>query len=315
MDKQKQAAVVFPGQGSQRPGMGRDFHDELEPGRLAYQEASDALGWDVGAMCFGDDERLNLTQFAQPCILATEIAMLRGIESRFGFCPGIFGGHSLGEYTALVAAGVIPFSDALKIVSERGRLMQEAVPKGQGAMCAVIRENLEPDFLFRAIRGLAMDVANINSTGQVVISGEARVMDQACQQIRQALEPENSIRFVPLNVSAPFHSRFMQPVAELFGKVLEKMSSHWTHERAALVVSNFTGGFHVKNRALIQDALVLQIHSPVLWQDNMRAIAGSADKIFEVGPARPLSGFFKKSGVRVTSITSMKSAHRAFERD
>ncbi|MHB8770741.1 MAG: ACP S-malonyltransferase, partial [Syntrophales bacterium] len=126
-------AAVFPGQGSQRPGMGKDFFDAMPESRHAFEEAADALGWDVGAVCFTeDDARLNLTEYTQPCLVATEIAMLRGLAGRYGFSPRLFGGHSLGEFTALVAAGALPFAACLNIVQARGRLMQSAVPVGVG---------------------------------------------------------------------------------------------------------------------------------------------------------------------------------------
>ena len=130
-------AIVFPGQGSQRQGMGKDFYESIPECRRIYEEASDALGWDVAALCFGEDEKLNLTAYAQPGIVVTEIAMLKAIMEKYGITPDVFGGHSLGEYTALVAAGVLPLETVIRIVHIRGRLMQEAVPVGQGSMAAV----------------------------------------------------------------------------------------------------------------------------------------------------------------------------------
>ena len=127
-------AAAFPGQGSQRPGMGKDYYDEIAVSRQTFEEASDALGWDVAALCFREDERLNLTEFTQPCLLTTEMAALRGLHFRYGFAPRIFGGHSLGEFTALAAAGVLSLADVVKIVHIRGQLMQQAVPVGLGGM-------------------------------------------------------------------------------------------------------------------------------------------------------------------------------------
>src|SRR6516164_5095870 len=163
--------VVFPGQGSQRAGMGRDFDERFGASRRAFEEASEALRLDVRSLCFSPDERLGLTEYAQPAILATEIAMLRGLAEGFGIRPDRFGGHSLGEYAALVAAGVIPFADAVRIVRERGRLMQETVPAGEGRMTAIIAEPIDLAVVQRALDGVAVNLANDNSPSQVVISG------------------------------------------------------------------------------------------------------------------------------------------------
>jgi [acyl-carrier-protein] S-malonyltransferase len=205
-------AVVFPGQGAQRSGMGKDFFDNVSVSREVYDEASHAAGWDIAAMCFGEDERLNLTEFTQPCILTTEIAMLRGLQKLFGFAPVLFGGHSLGEFTALVAAGALNLSEAVRIVQIRGRLMQEAVPVGVGAMAAVISENVDVGQVRQALKELHVDVANINSANQIVISGEAGSMAEAEARLHELLAKEKPFRFVPLNVSAPFHSRFMSTI-------------------------------------------------------------------------------------------------------
>src|SRR5262249_52298969 len=163
---------------------------------------SEALGLDLRGLCFGADDRLVRTEFAQPAILATEIAMLRGLAEGFGLASDLFGGHSLGEYTALVAAGVIPFADALRTVRERGRLMQEAVPIGRGRMVAVIGERLDHAVLERALAGGAASVANDNSPDQVVISGLAEEVDAV---ERRLAGNGPALRTVPLDVSAPFH--------------------------------------------------------------------------------------------------------------
>ena len=191
--------------------MGRDFYDAIPESRCAYEEAADVLGFDVADLCFGEDERLNLTEYTQPCLLTTEIAMLRGLAVRYGFRPSCFGGHSLGEWTALVAAGALPFAEALRLVRERGRLMQGAVPPGVGAMTAVIAEGLDPEVIGKLLGDLAVDVANINSSRQIVLSGEAGAVATAESRLGEALADLPSLRFVRLNVSAPFHSRLMEP--------------------------------------------------------------------------------------------------------
>lgn len=305
-------AAVFPGQGAQRSGMGKDFFDQLPVCRATFAEASAALNFDVVALCFGEDERLNLTEYTQPCILATEIAMLRGLRECYGFSPEYFGGHSLGEFTALVAADVMPFAQALQIVQIRGQLMQKAVPVGVGAMAAVIGSNLDGKILQSALAALPVDVANLNSAHQVVISGEAGAMAAAEENLRTAFGDGNAIRFVPLNVSAPFHSRFMRCIEEPFREALTRTTDMWQPERAARVTSNYTGGLHRGAATDIIDALVRQLSNPVRWIDNMRCLAGQAEDIYEVGPGRPLRDFFKTVGVTCTSITTFSTAERHF---
>lgn len=311
MSKNK-TAVVFPGQGTQKPGMGKDFYDNIRQSREAYEEASQALGWDVAALCFGNDEKINLTEFAQPCILTTEIAMFRGLQSVYGFKPDYFGGHSLGEYTALVAAGAMPFSEALSAVQTRGQLMQQATPPGTGAMAAIIADNLDPEIIRQTLSGLPVDVANINSADQIVISGQADSMVTAEERLQQNAAGEQSFRFVPLNVSAPFHSRFMNTIRDRFTDVLNSFSAKLNPENAARVTSNFTGGFHSNNTANIIEQLVAQISNSVKWRDNMQALVEKAELIYEIGPNRPLRTFFKSIGITCQSITTLSAAKRQF---
>ncbi|MCD6153845.1 MAG: ACP S-malonyltransferase [Syntrophobacterales bacterium] len=308
-------AVAFPGQGSQRPGMGKDFYENVSASKNAYCEASDVLGWDVAAMCFGEDERLNLTEYAQPCILATEIAMLRGLHSLYGFTPEYFCGHSLGEYTALVAAGVVPFPEALKIVSLRGQLMQEAMPVGAGGMAAIISNNLDLGTVRSALKDLPIDVANDNSSNQVVISGESSAMPEARERLTKVFgDKGSSFRFISLNVSAPFHSRFMSTVVEAFKDALRTLILKLTPKNAEKVTSNFTGRFYSNRSSEIIDYLAFQLSSTVQWKKNMEAIASVANSIYEIGPSRPLRGFFKTAGVPCMSVSTLSAASRLFER-
>ncbi len=311
MEKDK-IAVVFPGQGAQKPGMGKDFYDSVPASREVYEEASQAAGWDIAAMCFGEDERLNLTEFTQPCILTTEIAMLRSLQTLFGFSPSLFGGHSLGEFTALVAAGALPIAEAVRIVQIRGRLMQEAVPVGIGAMAAVISDNVDIDMVRLALKDLSIDVANINSANQVVISGEAGAMPEAESRLQEALAKDKPFRFVLLNVSAPFHSRFMTSIVEPFGDTLRTASKGIDHERSIMVTSNFTGGFHSGRYEDLINSLVSQLNHAVRWVDNMKALASHAATIYEVGPGRPLRDFFRTINVTCSSITTFSAAERTF---
>jgi [acyl-carrier-protein] S-malonyltransferase len=306
-------AVVFPGQGSQKPGMGKDFYDNIPISRETYEEASSAVGWDIAAMCFGDDDRLNLTEFTQPSILTTEIAMLRGMQHLFGFAPSFFGGHSLGEFSALVAAGVIPLSEAVRIVRIRGQLMQGAVPVGIGGMAAIIYENVDLDLIQRMLRDLPIDLANINSLNQVVISGKKEALPEAEEKLTAVMAKEKPFRFVPLNVSAPFHSHFMDSIAEPFRKVLLSSEGNWEGEKATIVTSNFTGKFHTGRTDKVVINLVSQLNHAVQWVDNMRNIASRVDKIYEVGPGRPLRDFFRTIDVFCSSITTLSSAKQLLE--
>jgi len=294
MSDNKNIAVVFPGQGSQKPGMGKDFCEQISVCRQTYEEAADALGWDVSSMCFGEDERLNLTEYTQPCIVTTEIAMLKGLSENYGFAADYFGGHSLGEFTALVAAGVMPLADTVKIVQMRGRLMQEAVPVGVGGMAAVISENIDIDMLKKLMDGLNAGVANINSTNQVVISGELTAIDEMEKRLGENFPAGKSFRFIRLNVSAPFHSRLMKTIEVRFADILEKFSGNLNVRNASRVTSNFTGGFHMGSGAELQKNLVNQISNTVNWRGNMQALAEKAGEIYEVGPGRPLRDFSKR---------------------
>ncbi|MDI6741726.1 MAG: ACP S-malonyltransferase [Smithella sp.] len=309
----KDIAVVFPGQGSQRAGMGKDFYDQIPGCRQVYEEAANALGWDVAAMCFGDDERLNLTEYTQPCIVTTEICMLRGLAERYGFAPDFFGGHSLGEYTALVAAGVLPLAAAVKIVQARGRLMQEAVPVGVGGMAAVISENIEADFLKKVMEGLNADIANINSANQIVVSGEQTAIDEAEKRLEQHFPEGKTFRYIRLNVSAPFHSRMMKTIESRFAETLANFGGDLQPQNAVSVTSNFTGNFHTADVAAIKGNLVSQLSNAVKWRQNMQTLAAKAQDIYEVGPGRPLRDFFKTIGVTCQSITGLNAAEKVFK--
>ena len=306
-------AAVFPGQGSQRFGMGKDFHDQIKESRDVYEEASDSLGWDVAALCFGEDERLHLTEFTQPCILTTEIAMLRGLEVLYGFSPSLFGGHSLGEFTGLVAVKCLSLADAVRIVNTRGRLMQNTVPVGVGGMAAVILESIDLESVRTAISGLNLDIANINSANQVVISGDAKALPEAQSKLTDIFA-EREFRFVLLNVSAPFHSRFMSVIEQPFRETFETYGSGMKGESADKVTSNYTGGFHENDVTAIQNKLVAQLSHSVQWMGNMQQLTARAGVIYEIGPGRPLREFFKTIGTTCSSITTFSAARNTFEK-
>ncbi|MBI5844082.1 MAG: ACP S-malonyltransferase [Deltaproteobacteria bacterium] len=312
MEKQS-TAVVFPGQGSQCFGMGKEFFDQFPESRAAFQEASEALMWDTAAMCFSQNPSLNLTEFAQPLILTTEIAMFRGLCVHYGLTPSCYGGHSLGEYAALVAAGVMPLGIAAQLVSLRGKLMQTACPQGTGGMAAVIARNIGMEEIQAALADLPLDVANVNYSGQIVIGGLLRAFGEAEKRLGGLLDNRGDWRFVPLNVSAPFHSRFMAPVCAPFGEALEDAKINWDTAKARNVTSNVTGLFHEPDSQRITDALTLQVSRPVLWENNMEALMKKATQVVEIGPARPLSGFFRSIGIDARAVTSLATARRAFE--
>jgi [acyl-carrier-protein] S-malonyltransferase len=304
-------AVVFPGQGSQRDGMARDFYERFAVSREVFAEASDALGFDVGRLCFGGDPRLELTEFTQPAILAAEMAMLRALAQEFGVSASLFGGHSLGEYTALCAAGAIPLDVAVRLVRRRGALMQAAVPVGLGTMVALCGAGVAGLDFRSALDEVGVDVANVNSPDQVVLSGPESSMDRACDRAKEIAKAID-VELVRLTVSAPFHSRAMRAIEHDFRIELDQAAPRCVAERSSAVTSNLRGGFHTGKRDDLLDALERQISSPVNWMANMHALAPLADRILEVGPGRPLRGFFKSLGIEITSIVSCKTAEKAF---
>jgi [acyl-carrier-protein] S-malonyltransferase/trans-AT polyketide synthase/acyltransferase/oxidoreductase domain-containing protein len=301
--------IVFPGQGTQRAGMGRDFYDWSADARATYDEASHALGLDLCALCFGDDERLGLTEFAQPAILATEVAMHRAVAAELGLEASCFGGHSLGEYTALVVAGAMPLGDAVRLVHERGRLMQQAVAVGEGGMTAVIGETLDRDAIAAAIDGLQVGIANDNSGTQIVLSGLTSDLSIAQTRIATTLG-EDRVRFVDLEVSAPFHSPLMAAIEPAFEDLLGRTRAKLDASRATTVTSNFTGAFHEADDDALIERLVRQISGTVRWRSNMEALAARCARVIEIGPGRPLRAFFKTLGVEVQTITDVRSATR-----
>lgn len=298
-------AVVFPGQGSQRLGMALDFL-AYQQSRSVFERASAVLPFDLEALIRGDEARLNLTEFTQPCILAAEIAMFEALKAHFGFSPTCFGGHSLGEYTALVAAGAMPLETALKLVHLRGQLMQKAVPAGAGSMAALIWDRLPGADIRRLAEGENVDVANDNSPNQVVLSGEKGALERVIAALKPCVD--QGMRVVPLVVSAPFHSRHMAVIEPEFRKALELAKRDLDAAKAARVTSNYSGGFHTGSADDVIDRLTRQISATVRWRDNMAALAGASKKIVEVGPNRPLRGFFGAIGVSIGAVTDVRSA-------
>jgi malonyl CoA-acyl carrier protein transacylase len=302
-------AVVFPGQGSQRAGMGQDFYESSALARAVFDNASRASGLDLKTLCFEENEDLNLTEFTQPCILTCEIAMLEAIKEQYRPDFSVFAGHSLGEYTALVAAGALSLEAAVQIVRRRGALMQEAVPEGMGAMSALKLSGIYENARVRAIIAEAgAEIANLNSSEQVVISGKAQSVQAAGEKLTAEIA---DIEVIPLTVSAPFHSQLMQTIEDSFFKTLQSFQDQFNAEKAAKVLSNFTGAFHEPARLF--ENLTRQISGSVRWIENMQALTKEAQAIYEIGPNRPLGSFFRTIGADVKSIINLKSAQKAFQ--
>lgn len=306
-------AIVFPGQGSQSRGMALDFYDEFPKARYVFERASEVLSIDIKSICHDDDPRLNLTEFTQPCILTTEMAMFESLKEHFDLIADYFGGHSLGEYTALVAAGSIPFDTALRLVHARGKLMQESVPQGGGSMVALMMDDLPHAEIINIAAEMEVDAANDNSPTQLVMSGKKSQLDLLCHKLAQMYSGKG-LRQVALFVSAPFHSRHMKAAAEKFSNILKECEQNFDAFKAKLATSNFTGGFHTGKTSDLTEALTGQISNTVKWRDNMNALMDKCSLIYELGPNNPLGGFFKSSGFAVRSITDLRTAMRAFRR-
>lgn len=294
--------------------MAQDFFNEYEIARDVFARASEATGEDIAKLCFEEDPRLDQTEFTQPCILTAEIAMLEALRETYGPVGKIFGGHSLGEYTALTAAGVLRFEDAVKIVRRRGALMQRAVPEGEGAMAAIKLEKLvdEPGWR-QLVKGAGAEIANMNSPDQVVMSGEARAVKAAGEKLETTYADRGiEVRF--LTVSAPFHSSMMRDIEPEFREYLNEFSENISPEKSGAVLSNYTGLVHEPDQLL--DNLVKQISGPVQWIENMKVLKKMSEDegvaIVEVGPNRPLGAFFRAIGAECKSVINLKSAKKAF---
>jgi [acyl-carrier-protein] S-malonyltransferase len=284
-------AYIFPGQGSQYAGMGRALFERYAAARAAFEEADDALGFSVSRLCFeGPAGELQLTENTQPAILTTSIATLRALESE-GFAPPSFvAGHSLGEYSALVAAGALSLTDAARTVRARGRYMQEAVPVGVGAMAAILGADAPTveEACAEAAQGEVCSPANLNSPKQIVIAGDAAAVDRALE----ILKSRGVRKAVKLNVSAPFHCALMLPAQRRLATDLEKIEFK---DLCVPLVSN-VGAKLIRAGAEARDSLLRQVSSPVRWSESVELLAGEQGvKTFvEVGPGKVLSGLLRQ---------------------
>lgn len=283
-------AFVFPGQGSQYPGMGRELADNFCLARQVFEEASDALGMDLARLCFeGPEEDLRLTANTQPAILTASVAALRVVESECGLTPAYAAGHSLGEYSALVCADALNFADAVRTVRQRGIFMQEAVPVGVGTMAAIM--GLENDVLEEICRqaagGEVVSPANFNSPGQVVIAGHTGAVERAIALAKE----RGAKRALPLPVSAPFHCSLMMPAAERLARVLAEVAVNPLH---LPVVSNVEAAPNI-DALRLKDLLVRQVSSPVRWDESVANMAQSGvERFVEIGPGKVLCGLIKR---------------------
>jgi [acyl-carrier-protein] S-malonyltransferase/trans-AT polyketide synthase/acyltransferase/oxidoreductase domain-containing protein len=292
--------------------MAQDFCGAYPESREVFDRASEALDLDMLALCSEEDPRLHLTEYTQPAILTAEMAMLRGLQAHHGLAADGWGGHSLGEYTALVAAGALSLEDGVCAVRERGRLMQLAVPQGQGAMAAIMRPDLDPTEVRDSLRGLVVDIANHNAPSQVVISGATADVQLAVDRYRST-PAGRSAKVRMLQVSAPFHSRLMAPIEADFRALLAGLS--WSAPASAMVVSNTSGTMHDGSLQGLLERLTGQISGTVRWVDCMLTLLQQADRIIEVGPGRPLRGFFRSleelGQTPLHAVTNLPSARHA----
>ncbi len=282
-------AFLFPGQGSQYVGMGKELFDNFSLAREVFEEADDALRFSVSKLCFdGPEETLKLTENTQPAILTVSVAALRVIQEEKGLIPQLTAGHSLGEYSALVASGVFAFSDAVRIVRLRGRFMQEAVPPGEGAMAAVLgmeREEIE-NLCKEAAAESVVAPANYNAPGQVVISGYSAAVERAIGLVKQ-----KGKKALLLPVSAPFHSTLMKGAGERLEKELEPIP---VEDLKTGVVTNVEAEINTRKER-VKPLLVAQVASPVRWEDSMRRMVQEGiEGVLEIGPGRVLSGLMKR---------------------
>ena len=304
-------AFVFPGQGSQKVGMMQDLYNAYPIVKQRFEEADEALGYSITKLCFeGPDTELVKTANTQPAILTASVACYEVLKEK-GYTPDIVGGHSLGEYSALVAAGVLDFKDAVYLVHKRGQYMQEAVPLGEGSMAAILalpRENViaicaEVDATVGSVQAV-----NFNCPGQIVIAGATKAVEIAAEKMKDA----GAKRAVILPVSAPFHSRLMEPAAL---RLEEELNTITIHDAQIPVVANVTASILTKG-ADIKKSLVVQAAHPVLWEDCvMQMVNYGVEAFVEVGPGKVLTGFTKKinKAMQLSNVEDIASLDKTLE--
>ena len=291
-------AFIFPGQGAQYIGMAKEFYEQIPACRAVFELASEAAKLDVAALCFEENEKINITEYTQICMLTAEAAILKALQEK-GYTPDVTAGLSLGEYGALMASGVLDWRDAFALVRKRGIYMQEAHPSG-GAMAAVL--GLAGDVIEQVCaqtQGM-VSIANYNCPGQIVITGEACAVAAAGEACKAA----GAKRVLPLKVSGPFHSQMLAGAGEKLG---EELSHVAIREFVIPYVANVTADY-VTDGGAVKNLLEQQVSSSVRWQQSVeRMIADGVDEFVEIGPGRTLSGFLRKinGDVKVYNIDHM----------
>ena len=280
-----QIAFIFPGQGAQEPGMGKDFYENSASAREVFDQAESLLGLDMKKLCFEENDELNITEYTQIALLTACMAMERVVREQ-GVAPQVTAGLSLGEYCAIVSAGGMELSDAMRLVRKRGILMQEAVPAGQGSMAAVL--GMDGPSIEKVLEGReGVWIANYNCPGQIVITGYKTPVEEASKALQEA----GAKRVLPLNVSGPFHSPLMQPAGEGLKEIFAGMKMS---PLKVPYVTNVTAEY-VDDIAQTEELLIRQVSSSVRWQQSVKKmIAAGVDTFVEIGPGRTLNGFLRK---------------------